>query len=71
MALMVEQWTRERRPERTRALLLDAAEEVFGDKGFAPSILDGIARGAGYIKGAIYKHFSAKEELFFAVSDRY
>jgi AcrR family transcriptional regulator len=68
---MVEKWTRERRLERTRSLLLDAAEEVFADKGFAPASLDDIASAAGYTKGAIYKHFATKEDLFFAVSDRY
>jgi AcrR family transcriptional regulator len=68
---MVEQWTRERRLERTRSLLLDAAEEVFAEKGFTPASLDDIARTAGYTKGAIYKHFATKEDLFLAVSDRY
>jgi AcrR family transcriptional regulator len=68
---MVEQWTRERRLERTRALLLDAAEEVFAEKGFTSASLDDIARAAGYTKGAIYKHFATKEDLFLAVSDRY
>ncbi|WP_319447877.1 MULTISPECIES: helix-turn-helix domain-containing protein [unclassified Mycobacterium] len=68
---MVERWTRERRLEHTRALLLDAAEEVFAEKGFTAATLDDIAHVAGYTKGAIYKHFSAKEDLFLAVSDRY
>ena len=68
---MVERWTRERRLEHTRSLLLDAAEEVFAEKGFTPATLDDIARAAGYTKGAIYKHFGAKEDLFLAVSDRY
>lgn len=68
---MVEQWTRERRLERTRSLLLDAAEEVFAEKGFTTATLDDIAQADGYTKGAIYKHFAAKDELFLAVSDRY
>jgi AcrR family transcriptional regulator len=68
---MVERWTRERRLEHTRSLLLDAAEEVFAEKGFASATLDDIARTAGYTKGAIYKHFAAKEDLFLALSDRY
>jgi AcrR family transcriptional regulator len=68
---MVERWTRERRLEHTRSLLIDAAEEVFGEKGFLAATLDDIARTAGYTKGAIYKHFSTKEDLFLAVSDRY
>jgi AcrR family transcriptional regulator len=68
---MVERWTRERRLEHTRALLLDAAEVVFAEKGFTSATLDDIAHTAGYTKGAIYKHFAAKEDLFLAVSDRY
>lgn len=68
---MAERWTRERRLEHTRSLLLDAAEDVFAEKGFAPATLDDIAYAAGYTKGAIYKHFTTKEELFLAVSDRY
>ena len=68
---MVERWTRERRLAHTRSLLLDAAEEVFAEKGFASATLDDIARTAGYTKGAIYKHFAAKEDLFLALSDRY
>jgi AcrR family transcriptional regulator len=68
---MEEPWTRERRLERTRTLLLDAAEDVFAEKGFAPATLDDIARAAGYTKGAIYKRFATKEDLFLAVSDRY
>ena len=68
---MAERWTRERRLEHTRSLLLDAAEEVFAEKGFTPATLDDIAYTAGYTKGAIYKHFATKEDLFLAVSDRY
>jgi AcrR family transcriptional regulator len=68
---MAERWTRERRLEHTRSLLLDAAEEVFAEKGFTPATLDDIAHAAGYTKGAIYKHFATKEDLFLAVSDRY
>ena len=68
---MPERWTRERRLEHTRSLLLDAAEDVFAEKGFTTATLDDIAYAAGYTKGAIYKHFATKEELFLAVSDRY
>ncbi|MEU5880518.1 helix-turn-helix domain-containing protein [Spirillospora sp. NPDC047279] len=68
---MVERWTRERRRDHTRSLLLDAAEEVFAEKGFAQATLDDIAYAAGFTKGAIYKHFGTKEDLFLAVSDRH
>jgi AcrR family transcriptional regulator len=52
-------------------LLLNAAEQVFAEKGFMAATLDDIAYAAGYTKGAIYKHFTTKEDLFLAVSDRY
>ncbi|MFF0496564.1 TetR/AcrR family transcriptional regulator [Nocardia aobensis] len=68
---MVERWTVERRLEHTRSLLLDAAEAVFAEKGFMSATLDDIAGTAGYTKGAIYKHFTAKEDLFLAVNERY
>jgi AcrR family transcriptional regulator len=68
---MAERWTRDLRVERTRGLLVDAAEEVFARKGFGAASLDDIADTAGYTKGAIYKHFATKEELFLAVGDKY
>ncbi|WP_067856759.1 TetR/AcrR family transcriptional regulator [Nocardia shimofusensis] len=68
---MAERWTKERRLEHTRSLLLDAAEEVFAERGFTAATLDDIAYTAGYTKGAIYKHFPTKEDLFLAVSDRH
>ena len=68
---MAERWTRERRVEHTRTLLLDAAEEVFARKGFGGAALEDIAEEAGYTRGAIYAHFGAKEDLFLAVSQRY
>lgn len=54
----------------TPALLLDAAENMFADKGFAAATLDDIAYAAGYTKGTVYPHFATKQALFRAVSDR-
>jgi AcrR family transcriptional regulator len=67
---MAERWTRARRVEHTRNLLLDAAEEVFARRGLAGAALEDIADVAGYTRGAIYSHFGAKEELFLAVIER-
>lgn len=67
---MVERWTRERRLERTRGLLLDAAEELFARKGFGSTPLEEIAEAAGYTRSAIYSHFGTKSELFLAVIQR-
>lgn len=50
--------------EATREALLATARELFGDRGYAETSLDEIARAAGVTKGALYHHFSGKEELF-------
>jgi len=67
---MAERWTMQRRLERTRNLLLDAAEEVFARRGFDAAALEDIADAAGYTRGAIYSHFGSKAELFLAVVER-
>ena len=46
--------------EGARQTILDAAEEVFAEKGFEGASLEEIAQRAGYTRGAIYKHFSSK-----------
>jgi AcrR family transcriptional regulator len=70
MAEVAERWTQERRREHTRNLLLDAAEEVFMAKGFEGASLDEIAETAGYTRGAIYKHFADKADLFLQMNAR-
>ena len=66
----VERWTPARRRELTRSTLVAAAAEVFARKGFEGASLEEIADTAGFTRGAIYKTFGNKEELFFAVSDQ-
>ncbi|MCD2109410.1 TetR/AcrR family transcriptional regulator [Rhodococcus erythropolis] len=59
-----------KRRRETLARLLDAAEEVFAERGFgAPSIED-ICAAAGYTRGAFYSNFASKDELFFALFAR-
>src|SRR5579863_2975416 len=48
----------------TRAALLGAARELFGSQGFALTSLEDVVARAGVTKGALYHHFSGKEELF-------
>lgn len=67
---MSERWTRERRMEQTRTVLLDAAEKIFAGRGYAGSLED-IADAAGYTRGAIYAQFGGKDELFLAVIERH
>jgi AcrR family transcriptional regulator len=66
----VERWTPQRRRELTRSALIDAAAAVFARRGFDGASLDEIAETAGFTRGAIYKNFDGKEDLFFAVFDR-
>lgn len=71
LALMpVEKLTRERRRQQTRDVLIAAATEVFARRGFEGAALEEIAETAGFTRGAIYKNFDDKEDLFFAVTDR-
>jgi AcrR family transcriptional regulator len=67
---VAERWTKERRTEHTRQILLDAAEEVFARKGLTGAALEEIAEAAGFTRGAFYSQFGAKEHLFLAVVDR-
>ncbi|WP_416140059.1 TetR family transcriptional regulator [Halomonas sp. HK25] len=54
----------------TREALLDAAEEVFLEKGVARTSLEQIARHAGMTRGAVYWHFRNKCDLFQAMLNR-
>ncbi len=53
--------------DRTRALLIEAAATVIGEKGFDRASLEEIAARAGMTRGAIYGNFKDKEELFLAL----
>ena len=56
----------ERRAE-TRQRLLDAAAELFAQRGIEGSSVDAIAERAERTSGAIYDHFEGKEGLLFAL----
>jgi AcrR family transcriptional regulator len=66
-----ERLTRERRRDLTRTALLDAAAEVFAQRGFAAASLDEIAETAGFTRGAITFNFGTKDDLFLAVVERH
>src|SRR3954471_10032373 len=48
----------------SRGQLLDAAEEVFGRKGFHESTLKEVAELAGFAVGSVYSFFENKDDLF-------
>lgn len=58
---------RQRRKEARPQELLDAALELFVEKGFAATRTDEVAQRAGVSKGTLYLYYPSKEELFKAV----
>jgi AcrR family transcriptional regulator len=52
-----------------RQALLDAAVELFAERGFRTATVDDVVGRAGYSKGAFYWHFSSKDDLFFTLFD--
>ena len=46
---------------------MNAAADVFGEKGFRAASLTDVADRAGYTIGAVYSNFASKDELFRAL----
>src|SRR5919201_6323793 len=53
-----------RLPEERLRQIIEAALEVFGERGLAGARLEEIAKRAGVSKGTIYLYFPNKEALF-------
>ncbi len=58
---------RERRKEARPGELLDAALDLFVEKGFAATRVEEVAARAGVSKGTLFLYFPSKDELFKAV----
>lgn len=54
----------------TKSALIDVAETLFTEHGYANTSLDAIVAGAEVTKGALYHHFSGKQAVFEAVFQR-
>src|SRR4051794_29477114 len=54
---------------QAREQLLSAALRVFARRGYGQAGVDEIAADAGYSKGALYWHFSSKEDLLLTLLD--
>lgn len=62
---------RNKYPEETVALILDTAQRLFIEKGYEhTTIQDIIDNLGGLTKGAVYHHFSSKEDILKAVTAR-
>ena len=58
---------RERRKDARPGELLEAALDLFVEKGFAGTRAEEVAKRAGVSKGTLFLYFASKEELFKAV----
>jgi TetR/AcrR family acrAB operon transcriptional repressor len=56
--------------EHTRHRIIDAALQVFHERGVSRTSLERVAQVAGVTRGAVYWHFANKTELFFAMRER-
>ncbi len=60
---------REENAEATRAALIAAGRELFGEKGYDLVSLGEVTRAARVTTGAVYHHFANKRALFQAVAE--
>jgi AcrR family transcriptional regulator len=61
--------TRQERSHQIRTELVEAARQVFTQRGFHGASLEDISLAAGYTTGAVYSRFGGKDALFLAVLD--
>lgn len=57
--------------EARRNEILDAADELFGSKGFDGTSTNDILSKVGIARGTLYYHFKSKEDIMNALIDRY
>ena len=64
-----ERIARER--EARSNLILDSAERLFVEKGYAETSIHDIAEAADFSRTSVYQYFASKEEIYLRVLDRY
>ncbi|HIW32747.1 MAG TPA: TetR/AcrR family transcriptional regulator [Candidatus Paenibacillus intestinavium] len=57
--------------EERRNEIIDAADELFGQKGFDGTSTKDILEKVGIARGTLYHHFKSKEDIMDALIDRY
>ncbi|MBT3321999.1 MAG: TetR/AcrR family transcriptional regulator [Anaerolineae bacterium] len=57
--------------DETRSKILDAATDVFAEKGFHDARMDEIVEASQTSKGGVYHHFPSKNYIFFALIDKF
>jgi AcrR family transcriptional regulator len=56
--------------EERKDQIMNAAEEVFSQKGFSDARMDDIAEETGLSKGTLYLYYKSKDALIIAILDR-
>src|SRR6476661_5490889 len=59
------------RRQATRERVLEAASEVFAERGFHGATVEDICERAGFTRGAFYSNFSSKDDLVLELSRRH
>lgn len=62
----VKRLSRAEQQEQTRTALLDAAIELFIDRGIEATTIEEVSAAAGFSRGAFYSNFASKDDLFIA-----
>jgi AcrR family transcriptional regulator len=63
--------TRKNNSQQTISNIIDVAAKLFAEKGYEQTTIQDIVDGLGMSKGAIFHHFSSKEDIVEAVIGRY
>lgn len=57
--------------EKARSEIVKVAQEVFSEKGYHETTMEDISNRIGVSKGALYKYFDSKEQLFIAIVENW
>lgn len=52
-------------------MIIEAAGQLFGERGYEATRLDQVAAAAGVTKPIVYRHFDSKRDLYLALLDRH
>ena len=57
-------------PATRREQILDAANELFAERGYDEVTIDDIAKGAGVARGLVHHYFGGRKDVYLALLDR-